>query len=163
MTIDDLKRALVEVREICRNRRLCSDIDGDCQFLKKNGYCFSWIGLKAGALMTGRRPPMRPIDADRLYNEILSMNIILGGKLIFHPAVRESVLDAIEMSETLDYAPVVHGEFEFEEFEYIPGLCVAPVHCKTCGTTYFTINKDGKRTVCCPYCGALMDGKEGKA
>ena len=44
----------------------------------------------------------RLIDADRLYNEILSMNVILGGKLIFHPTVKEIVLDAIEMSETLD-------------------------------------------------------------
>lgn len=62
---------------------------------------------------------MRPIDADRLYNEILSKSISVGGKQIFHPAVKESVLDAIEMSETLDYAPVKRGR---------PGIALVEHH-----------------------------------
>lgn len=95
---------------------------------------------------------VRPIDANALYDALRDNEF-----QTFCPL--DEVDDVIAAAPTLDYAPVKHGEFEFQEFEYIPGLCVAPVHCKTCDTTYFTINKDGKRTACCPYCGALMGEK----
>lgn len=67
-----------------------------------------------------------------------------------------SFAEVIEDMPTLDYAPVRHGEFERQEEEYIVGLHVTPVLCKTCNTTYFTMNKEGKRAICCPYCGAMM-------
>lgn len=101
---------------------------------------------------------MRPIDADALnakFEEIKNHPQSTFQDMLF----LDGAMSMVDGVPTLDYAPVVHGEFEFQEFEYIPGLCVAPVHCKTCDTTYFTINKDGKRTACCPYCGARMDGK----
>lgn len=88
---------------------------------------------------------IRPIDAERLRDEIVSLNVILGGKLIFHPEARKSVLDAIEMSETLDYAPVVHGEW------ISAGNGV--YYCSKCDSRIpFAL---GNRY--CPKCGAKME------
>lgn len=97
---------------------------------------------------------MRPIDGDRLYNEILSMNIILGGKQIFHPAVKQSVLDAIEMSETLDYAPVKRGGWS----ETVQGYKT----CSECGDEHPNVDMRGYyvQDKFCPNCGAEMCGKE---
>ena len=109
---------------------------------------------------------MRPIDADALKELVIeTLERIAKMPAMNHEemhviAACRMLCEMIDDAPAIDYAPVKHGEFEFQEFEYIPGLCVVPVHCKTCDTTYFTINKDGKRTVCCPYCGARMDGKE---
>lgn len=103
----------------------------------------------------------RPIDADRLYNEILSMNISVGGKQIFHPAVKQSVLDSIEMSDTLDYAPVRHGEWvtiesAYWRWKHDGAYCVSRKKFKheDCGKVV------AKKEPYCPNCGALMDGKE---
>lgn len=98
----------------------------------------------------------RPIDADRLYNEILSMTIYVGGKQIFHPAVKQSVLDSIEMSETLDYAPVRHGEWvPLEEPQWnCFGLITIGYKCSECGRE----EPYNHEPYC--HCGALMDGKE---
>lgn len=96
---------------------------------------------------------MRPIDADgllSLYENAGSLNI--DAYKVPVPVVRQNIMDA----PTLDYAPVRHGEFEMQEEEYFAGLHVTPVLCKTCNTTYFTMNKEGKRAICCPYCGAMM-------
>lgn len=62
-------------------------------------------------------------------------------------------------ASTLDAAPVAHGEFERQPEEVIPNIRATPLLCKTCGTTFITINKEGKRCMCCPYCGTRMDGE----
>lgn len=70
----------------------------------------------------------RPIDSDRLYNEILSMNISVGGKQIFHPAVK-------------------HGKW-FYGAEYAG---VHEVDCSVCwnyANDYYDF---------CPNCGAKME------
>lgn len=59
----------------------------------------------------------------------------------------------------IDAVPVVHGEFERQPEEVIPNMRVTPLLCKTCQTTFITINREGKRCICCSYCGARMDGE----
>ena len=59
----------------------------------------------------------------------------------------------------LDVEPVVHGAFERRPEEVIPNLRANPLLCKTCNTTFITLNKEGKRCMCCSYCGAKMDGE----
>lgn len=107
---------------------------------------------------------MRPIDADALLQRIEEWDRSL--RSFTHDTDRlvcdvlGGVVDEIMDLGTLDYAPVKHGEFERQPEEYIVGLHVTPIYCKTCDTTYFTMNKDGRRTICCPYCGARMGWKE---
>ena len=106
---------------------------------------------------------MRPIDADGLYNEILSMNIICGGKLIFHPAVRESVLVAIDMSETLDCAPVRYAEWVDKINPNAVTASGREVHvwrCSACGFTWANKHDVMHYFKHCPKCGARMDWKE---
>lgn len=91
----------------------------------------------------------RPIDADRLYNEILSKNISVSGKQIFHPTVKQSVLDSIEMSDTLDYEPVRYGEWIPQDGTFTLFMC------SVCEGRNSKIEYKY-----CPNCGALMDGKE---
>lgn len=73
-------------------------------------------------------------------------------------ACRKALKCDFDKVEVVEYAPVKHGEFERQPEECIVGLHVTPIYCKTCDTTYFTMNKDGRRTICCPYCGVKMDG-----
>lgn len=105
----------------------------------------------------------RPIDADRLYNEIISMKISVGGKQIFHPTVKQSVLDSIEMSDTLDYAPVRHGEW-IDEIEpnavTASGREVHVFRCSSCDFTWANKTAVLHYFKYCPNCGARMDAKE---
>ena len=65
----------------------------------------------------------------------------------------------IDNAPTIDAVPVVHGEFKKQQEEVILNLRVTPLLCKTCLTTFITLNKEGKRCMCCSYCGARMDGE----
>ena len=67
-------------------------------------------------------------------------------------------ISRVRSAPALDVAPVVHGEFARLPEEVIPYLHVDPVLCKTCNTTFFTFNKEGKRLMLCPYCGARYSG-----
>lgn len=87
--------------------------------------------------------------------EILTNNIVIHEDEI---DLMEEVCHTIKAAPALDVAPVVHGEFERKPEEVIPNLRATPLLCKTCGTTFITINKEGKRCICCSYCGARMDG-----
>lgn len=71
----------------------------------------------------------------------------------------DDAIDLVESAPALDVAPVVHGEFERQPEEVFPCIRANPVLCKTCNTTFITLNKEGKRHMCCPYCGARMDGE----
>lgn len=100
---------------------------------------------------------VRPIDA----NALLRKRRNFGKDYALDPVDKNTDDQLIDLhhvlnAPTLDYAPVRHGEFEMQEEEYFAGLHVTPVLCKTCNTTYFTMNKEGKRAICCPYCGAMM-------
>lgn len=104
---------------------------------------------------------MRPIDADALRGELMdAVNAPFLKEMC--PAnwaeAYESCVRALDRVPTLDYAPVRHGEFERLPEECIPNYRFNPVFCKTCNTTFATINKEGKRCTCCPYCGSKMDG-----
>lgn len=86
---------------------------------------------------------MRPIDADALvelydfppeYAEALSVPI---------PIVVQNILDM----PTLDYAPVVHGEWVRQDETYTRFQCSS---CKS--------ENHGRRWPFCPNCGAKMDG-----
>jgi len=110
---------------------------------------------------------VRPIDANAFAKDLEMEAASVGVSWVCDrheaAAIKSAFKQAAELARsfpTLDYAPVKHGEFERQPEEYIVGLQVTPIYCKTCDTTYFTMNKDGRRTICCPYCGAKMDGKE---
>ena len=68
------------------------------------------------------------------------------------------VISDIKGMKAADVAPVVHGDFEKHPEEVILNLRVTPFLCKTCRTTFITLNKEGKRFMFCSYCGAKMDG-----
>ena len=70
------------------------------------------------------------------------------------------VEDILRKQPTIDAVPVVHGDFEKHPEEVILNLRVTPFLCKTCRTTFITLNKEGKRFMFCSYCGAKMDGGE---
>lgn len=98
---------------------------------------------------------VRPIDANALREELNTLNVILGGKLIFHPEARKSVLDAIAVAPTLDYAPVAHGEWKpLEEPQWnCFGLITIGYRCSQCGH-----EEPHNIYLYCPNCGARMDG-----
>lgn len=83
-----------------------------------------------------------------------------------HPTVYTGIASGISQAfcvvrdaPALDVALVVHGDFERQPEEVFPCIRANPVLCKTCNTTFITLNKEGKRHMCCPYCGARMDGE----
>ena len=60
---------------------------------------------------------------------------------------------------SIDAVPVVYGGFVRQSEVFFPNLRVTPLFCQTCRTTFFSINKEGKKFMCCPYCGARTDGE----
>lgn len=99
---------------------------------------------------------MRPIDADALKHELLTnLNFMLydgtrmdTGDLLMR---RGDVMGLIIDQPTLDYAPVVHGEWEKEQNGFIP----ADICCSECGKKYNFFAPPNF----CPNCGAnMMDG-----
>lgn len=77
-----------------------------------------------------------------------------------YPSELDELEKLINELPALDVAPVVHGKFVRQTEEVIPNLRANPLLCKTCNTTFITVNKEGKRCICCSYCGARMDGEE---
>lgn len=105
-----------------------------------------------------------PIDGEELFNRVQKLKHYeikknpLDDAAIYEVFRCQDVLDAILASKRLDVAQVVHGEFERQPEEVFPCIRANPVLCKTCNTTFITLNKEGKKHICCPYCGARMDG-----
>lgn len=94
---------------------------------------------------------MRPIDADALERDLFDADWILDND-------EHMVEDILRKQPTIDAVPVVHGDFEKYPEEVILNLRVTPFLCKTCRTTFITLNKEGKRFMFCSYCGTKMDG-----
>ena len=70
-----------------------------------------------------------------------------------------AVRHEIDRIPALDVAPVVHGKFlRYPEVAF-PDVRITPILCHTCKTTFATLNKNSKKAMCCPYCGARMDGE----
>lgn len=91
---------------------------------------------------------MRLIDADALYNEILSLQITLGGKDIFTEPAKRSVLESIDNQETFDYKPVKRGKWLIIQ---TPFNEIDALKCSECGVAF-----EPKLMTYCPNCGALM-------
>lgn len=121
---------------------------------------------------------MRPIDADALNTVValyMAENAYLSDTAL---DVLKKVSKWIEGEHTLDYAPVVHGEWEwFEDWGEMPTSLLAPhdppelfdygwrcSHCKTYLREAVDVRNvwddpDEKPVIkCCPECGAKMDG-----
>ena len=96
---------------------------------------------------------MRPIDADELLQRIEARERSL--KFYVDRAARETlwdVVDDINDSDILDYAPVRHGEWIEDELEY-PEEVVFRYKCSECGRTELV-----KEPYC--HCGAKMGGEK---
>lgn len=88
---------------------------------------------------------------------IKSLQIILGGKSVFSPNIKDSVLDCLDMLPTVDAEPVRRGRWvmstEVDESWYNIRMvmrcseCKFPVHIKS-GKLYMNY---------CPNCGAMMN------
>ena len=94
---------------------------------------------------------MRLIDADKLKSELFDADWMMDND-------EHMVEDILRKQPTIDAVPVVHGDFEKYPEEVILNLRVTPFLCKTCRTTFITLNKERKRFMFCSYCGAKMDG-----
>ena len=80
---------------------------------------------------------------------IQSMTISLGGKEIFHPEAKKSVVGVLDEIAAVDAEPVRHGKWE-EPYPYDYYDCYK---CSCCGVKYdLTWNY-------CPNCGAKMDAE----
>lgn len=91
---------------------------------------------------------MRPINADALKNWIDCGHLRSPNEKCY------SELDVIRMLDrqpTIDYAPVVHGEWEWDTLDVYA--------CSACGQKSHVKEVRGKPDWdFCPNCGALMDG-----
>ena len=94
---------------------------------------------------------MRLINADAIEQCLFDADWMLDND-------EHMVEDILRKQPTIDAVPVVHGDFEKYPEEVILNLRVTPFLCKTCRTTFITLNKEGKRFMFCSYCGAKMDG-----
>lgn len=93
---------------------------------------------------------------------IQSMQVSLGGREIFHPEAKKSVLNLLDELPTVDAEPVRHGAWTPKKVDAI----TTEFECSECGRTV-TLTNDyfGKApdyaSSYYPYChcGAKMDGK----
>ena len=90
---------------------------------------------------------------------VRSMTISLGGKEIFHPEVKKSVLGVLDDLPTIDAEPVRHGQW-IEYTHWIGAFGQIYSKCSECGTTYSGrkgSRGDGKGGKFCEECGTKMD------
>ncbi len=89
---------------------------------------------------------------------IRSMTISLGGKEIFHPEAKKSVLGALDTLPAVDAEPVRHAGW------YCNGRISkeTPGRCTECGCYLSSIDDWDDAIPCnyCPNCGAKMDRGE---
>ena len=87
---------------------------------------------------------------------VRSMTVFLGGEQIFHPEVKQSVLNALNDISDIDAEPVRHGQWIDDRTEMV---------CSECKAVYSDelvfMNKDFKfdDPPYCPNCGAKMDAE----
>lgn len=86
------------------------------------------------------------ISREEAIELIRSLSISIGGKEIFHPEVKKSVIEALDLSPTVDAVPVLHGRWIRQDNTYTRYMC------SECEST----NHDGHEKFC-PNCGAKMD------
>ena len=132
---------------------------------------------------------VRPIDADALKRHMGIEDAVKYGNETeeqqhnsYATLMNYEIADYIDDMPTLDYAPVVHGEWEwFEDWGEMQTSLLAPhdppelfdygwrcSHCKTYLREAVDVRNvwddpDEKPVIkCCPECGAKMDGGKAK-
>lgn len=88
---------------------------------------------------------MRPIDADTLLVQEKEWAKDGG----FYSSIYDGFQKRILSAPTIDYAPVVHGEWIRQDETYTRFQCSS---CKS--------ENHGRRWLFCPICGAKMDSKK---
>jgi hypothetical protein len=88
---------------------------------------------------------MRLIDADKMRDDWLENG---ENEYVYDT---NAVLESIDEQPTVDAAPVVHGHWKYEpyEFGYKKDIKCSECYCYVATETDY-----------CPYCGAKMDGKD---
>lgn len=103
---------------------------------------------------------MRLIDADALAKKVRCAEKILTlAKCPTYASIAEAIIEIINdesTAPTLDYAPVVHGEWKYfttsEKAVHITNW----LQCSVCGRMWDRL--EGTKYNYCPSCGAKMDG-----
>ena len=88
---------------------------------------------------------------------IRSMTISLGGKEIFHPEAKKSVLGALDDLPAVDAEPVRHGRWIYRG-DYVT-TADGSLDIKVCSVCNAEVTIDHYDDYC-PHCGAMMDLEE---
>ena len=84
---------------------------------------------------------------------VRSLQVTLGGKQIFHPEAKKSVIGVLDDLATVDAEPVRHGW-------WIINKHYGDHECSECGKGDFTVLDFKKHNMkYCPNCGAKMDAE----
>ena len=94
------------------------------------------------------------ISREEAIELIRSLSISIGGKEIFQPEAKKSVIEALDLSPTVDAAPVVHGRWISRMGSW------ATSRCSICRWKIpYSEDSDLGVLNYCPNCGAKMDLK----
>ena len=99
---------------------------------------------------------MRPIDADALKESARGISVFRT-----YDAGTSDLRDLVDAAPTLDYAPVVDGEWidKIEPYAYTAaGREIHIFHCSACDFTWANRRMVFEYFKYCPNCGAKMDG-----
>ena len=83
---------------------------------------------------------------------IRSMTISLGGKEIFHPEAKKSVVGALDEIAAVDAEPVRHGR-------WLPTNDDNKKRCSECDVIHLIAQYPHGQANYCPNCGAKMDAE----
>ena len=92
-------------------------------------------------------PEVRPIDANKLREEIMTEN--------YDNDTINNFLDLVDLAPTLDNEPVVHAHWESERL-------LNDTRCDICSNCHWGVIRDAGSILYkrCPECGAKMDEEQ---
>ena len=101
-----------------------------------------------------------PISRTEAIDVIRSMTISLGGKEIFHPEAKKSVINALNDLQSVDAEPVRHGRW-IDNGDYVT-TAYGSLDVNVCSNCNAEVTIDHYDSYC-PNCGAKMNGDKDAA